>query len=139
MALFHQELIVTMIAATAIPAGSVVVLDNAGKAAIAAADSTAEEVVGVAHVGAAEAGDPVTVALPGCAKIVGVTPVAGSEPVFGDRLCLAANGEVTCLAAGSAPEANAVCIGYALANGIEPENMVKARIVDPFTIVAVTE
>lgn len=139
MSLFHQELIVTMVAATAIPAGAVVVLDNAGKAAIAAADATADAVVGVAHVGAAEAGDPVTVALPGCAKIVGVTPVAGSEPVFGDRLCVAANGEVTCLAAGATPEANAVCIGYALADGIEPENMVKARLVEPFTIVSATE
>lgn len=135
MSLFYQNELVTLEAAAAIPAGAVVVLDGTGKAALAAADATADAVVGVAHVGTAAAGEAVTVALPGVAKIVGVLPAAGQEPLFGDRLCVAANGTVTCLPVGSEPEANAVCIGR-VTGPIQPEGLIAARLVEPYTIVA---
>lgn len=59
MSIFYQNELVTMEAAAPIPAGAVVVLDNAGKAALAAADTTADAVVGVCHVGAAAGGGEV--------------------------------------------------------------------------------
>lgn len=138
MSIFYQNELVTLEAGAPIPAGAVVVLDDAGKAALAAADTTADAVVGVCHVGAAAAGDEVTVALPGLAKVVGVLPAAGQNPLFGDRLCLAANGTVTCLPVGSVPEASTVCIGRVVA-GIQPEGTLMARLVEPYDIIAATE
>ena len=132
MAIYHQHQVVRLTAAADLSGSEgcfVTVNGSAGTVSPATASSTPAQVFGLlVDVGAA--GAPVDVVLPGYAGIVGVRLHSGTSAVVpGDRLSVAANGQVT--KAG----ASGTLVAVALAAGSAGQ-MIEARLVEPVALAA---
>lgn len=109
--------------------GCFVTLTEAGAVTPAAADTAPDEVHGILHSTTDEVGAKVAVILPCWNGICGASVAAGSDPVKpGDRLVLAAGGQVTTGATGTVV---AVAVKPAAAG-----ERVPVRLVDPYAIEA---
>lgn len=130
MAIYHQHQVVRLTAAADLSGSEgcfVTVNGSAGTVALATASSTPAQVFGLLA-DAGGAGAPVDVVLPGHAGIVGVRLHSGTSAVVpGDRLSVAANGQVT--KAGS----SGTLVAVALAAGSAGQ-MIEARLVEPVAL-----